>query len=149
MASDSKVAIITGAGSGIGKETALAFLDNGYSVALAGRRRDMLDLTQPELDVCKSAFLGAEPRLAYHLGRHVDTDHSAVPAHLCRGEKAIDSRPAAEVEDRFALLERGYCHWITAAQAEIASLGKICQFVGRVSQDGGLIVGYGPGLRAA
>ncbi len=48
MASDSKVAIITGAGSGIGKATVLAFLDNGYSVALAGRRRDMLENTIKE-----------------------------------------------------------------------------------------------------
>jgi NAD(P)-dependent dehydrogenase (short-subunit alcohol dehydrogenase family) len=33
-----KVAIVTGAGSGIGREVALAFLRHGYSVALAGRR---------------------------------------------------------------------------------------------------------------
>jgi NAD(P)-dependent dehydrogenase (short-subunit alcohol dehydrogenase family) len=37
-----RVAIITGAGSGIGKATALAFLEDGYRVALAGRRRDEL-----------------------------------------------------------------------------------------------------------
>jgi NAD(P)-dependent dehydrogenase (short-subunit alcohol dehydrogenase family) len=43
MASDNKVAIITGAGSGIGKATALAFLNDGYKVALAGRRRDALE----------------------------------------------------------------------------------------------------------
>jgi len=33
-----KVAIVTGAGSGIGRATALALLAEGYSVALAGRR---------------------------------------------------------------------------------------------------------------
>ena len=38
----SKVAIVTGAGSGIGKYTTLAFLDAGYSVTLAGRREDPL-----------------------------------------------------------------------------------------------------------
>jgi len=38
-----KVAIITGAGSGIGKATALAFLADGFRVALAGRHREALD----------------------------------------------------------------------------------------------------------
>ena len=37
-----KVAIVTGAGSGIGKATALTLLKAGYSVALAGRRLDRL-----------------------------------------------------------------------------------------------------------
>ena len=40
-----KVAIVTGAGSGIGKAVALALLENGYRVAVAGRRRDALDST--------------------------------------------------------------------------------------------------------
>jgi NAD(P)-dependent dehydrogenase (short-subunit alcohol dehydrogenase family) len=43
MTSASKVAIVTGAGSGIGRHTALALLRAGYSVVLAGRRRDALD----------------------------------------------------------------------------------------------------------
>jgi NAD(P)-dependent dehydrogenase (short-subunit alcohol dehydrogenase family) len=43
MSEPTKVAIVTGAGSGIGKAVALAFLKSGYRVALAGRRQDFLD----------------------------------------------------------------------------------------------------------
>ncbi|MCY3859106.1 MAG: SDR family NAD(P)-dependent oxidoreductase [Gammaproteobacteria bacterium] len=39
----SKVAIVTGAGTGIGKYTTLALLEEGYSVALAGRRAAVLE----------------------------------------------------------------------------------------------------------
>jgi NAD(P)-dependent dehydrogenase (short-subunit alcohol dehydrogenase family) len=45
MNSAGKTAIITGAGSGIGRATALALLAEGYSVALAGRRPEALDET--------------------------------------------------------------------------------------------------------
>jgi NAD(P)-dependent dehydrogenase (short-subunit alcohol dehydrogenase family) len=40
-----KVAIVTGAGSGIGRATALAFLAEGYHVTLAGRRPEALEET--------------------------------------------------------------------------------------------------------
>ncbi len=42
MSSVSKVALITGAGSGIGRAVALAFLAEGYQVVLAGRREQAL-----------------------------------------------------------------------------------------------------------
>ena len=42
MASDSKVAIVTGAGTGVGKAAALALLGGGFSVVLAGRRPEPL-----------------------------------------------------------------------------------------------------------
>ena len=45
MSSSTKNAIVTGAGSGIGRAVALALLNDGFSVALAGRRRDALDQT--------------------------------------------------------------------------------------------------------
>jgi len=41
----SKIAVVTGAGSGIGRATAHAFLGKGYGVALIGRRRDALEET--------------------------------------------------------------------------------------------------------
>jgi NAD(P)-dependent dehydrogenase (short-subunit alcohol dehydrogenase family) len=43
-----RVALVTGAGSGIGKSAALALLKDGYHVALVGRRRDMLEKTAAE-----------------------------------------------------------------------------------------------------
>jgi len=35
-----KIAMVTGAGSGIGREIAIALVNAGYAVALAGRRRE-------------------------------------------------------------------------------------------------------------
>jgi NAD(P)-dependent dehydrogenase (short-subunit alcohol dehydrogenase family) len=48
MASPKKFAVVTGAGSGIGRAVALAFLEDGYRVALAGRRKEMLEQTAAE-----------------------------------------------------------------------------------------------------
>ena len=48
MSSNGRVAVITGAGTGIGKASALALLSDGYSVALAGRRVAPLEDTVTE-----------------------------------------------------------------------------------------------------
>jgi NAD(P)-dependent dehydrogenase (short-subunit alcohol dehydrogenase family) len=45
MAAGQKIAIVTGAGSGIGRATALALMKAGYAVALVGRRKDALEAT--------------------------------------------------------------------------------------------------------
>jgi NAD(P)-dependent dehydrogenase (short-subunit alcohol dehydrogenase family) len=43
MSSSPKVAVVTGAGTGIGKAAAMALLEEGYRVAFAGRRREPLE----------------------------------------------------------------------------------------------------------
>ena len=52
-----KVAIVTGAGSGIGRQVALALLGEGYSVALAGRRAAPLEETVTEAGAAGSRAL--------------------------------------------------------------------------------------------
>ena len=45
MATPKRIALVTGAGSGIGRQIALALLRDGYGVTLAGRRQDALEET--------------------------------------------------------------------------------------------------------
>jgi NAD(P)-dependent dehydrogenase (short-subunit alcohol dehydrogenase family) len=45
-----KIAIVTGAGTGIGRAASLALLADGYSVVLAGRRREPLEATQRQAE---------------------------------------------------------------------------------------------------
>ena len=57
MTTTERTAVITGAGSGIGKHTALALFEEGYSIALAGRRRETLEETAREARVDESRAL--------------------------------------------------------------------------------------------
>ena len=45
MNADGKIALVTGAGSGIGRAAALALHDDGYAVVLAGRHAATLEQT--------------------------------------------------------------------------------------------------------
>jgi NAD(P)-dependent dehydrogenase (short-subunit alcohol dehydrogenase family) len=45
METPARIAVITGAGSGIGRASALALIEAGFTAVLAGRRREMLEET--------------------------------------------------------------------------------------------------------
>jgi NAD(P)-dependent dehydrogenase (short-subunit alcohol dehydrogenase family) len=80
MASADRVALITGAGSGIGRATALAFLADGYRVVLAGRRKEPLDET--------ATMAGAASKNALAVSADV-TDPGSVHALFTRAHDAF------------------------------------------------------------
>jgi NAD(P)-dependent dehydrogenase (short-subunit alcohol dehydrogenase family) len=57
MGSSPKIAIVTGAGSGIGKAVAIALARESYSVVLAGRRKEPLEATAREVGQTNSKTL--------------------------------------------------------------------------------------------
>lgn len=57
MTAQSKIAIVTGAGSGVGRAVALTLLKDGYSVVLAGRREQALQETAALAEGAKSQTL--------------------------------------------------------------------------------------------
>lgn len=64
MGSMGKVALVTGAGSGIGKAAALRLGRDGYSVVLAGRRKDALDAVVAEGKAAGSTLLAVPTDVA-------------------------------------------------------------------------------------
>ena len=59
MNTRTRVAIVTGAGSGIGKAVSVALLKEGYGVVLSGRRPALLEQTASEGDPARSSSLVA------------------------------------------------------------------------------------------
>ena len=58
MASNGKVALITGGGSGIGKASALALAREGFAIVVAGRRPEPLQAVVGEIEALQVKALG-------------------------------------------------------------------------------------------
>ena len=50
MAASAKIALVTGAGTGVGRAVAIALAKAGYNLVLAGRRKEMLDKVAAEIN---------------------------------------------------------------------------------------------------
>ena len=59
MAGAAKIALVTGAGTGVGRAVALALAKAGYSLVLAGRRKEPLDSVAAEINGIGSQALAA------------------------------------------------------------------------------------------
>ena len=77
MSKEGNTAIVTGAGSGVGRATATALLNAGYNVALAGRRADALVET--------ISMAGEAPGE----GLAVATDVTVAAANVCRAGVSV------------------------------------------------------------
>jgi NAD(P)-dependent dehydrogenase (short-subunit alcohol dehydrogenase family) len=84
MPAETKIAMVTGAGSGIGRATALAFLKEGYAVVLTGRHAETLEQTLAEA--------GADVRRAL-----------AIPADV--GDEGAVQRLFEKTRERFGRLD--------------------------------------------
>jgi len=80
MPAHNKVAIITGAGSGVGRAVAIAFLKDGYRTVLAGRRADALEETISLSGVDKARALAVSTDV---------TDKASVAALFAKTKQAF------------------------------------------------------------
>ncbi len=81
MGTPNKVALVTGAGTGVGRAVALALVQEGYVVVLAGRRKEALDATARAVTASESRTLVVPTNVA---------DPSSVKSLFTKTKEAFD-----------------------------------------------------------
>ncbi len=100
MNSSNKVALVTGAGTGIGKGVALALLKDGYRVALAGRRAELL--ARPHYRASRKTHVGGVPP-RFHLDRRHGPRWFRFENSTVRRRRRFDCREAVLRENLYRL----------------------------------------------
>jgi NAD(P)-dependent dehydrogenase (short-subunit alcohol dehydrogenase family) len=96
-----KVAVVTGAGSGIGKGVAIALLRRGYAVALAGRRKERLEEAAEESgeDPARGLVVPADIGNAASVRQLFEATHAAFGRLDLLFNNAGSNAPPVGIED--------------------------------------------------
>jgi NAD(P)-dependent dehydrogenase (short-subunit alcohol dehydrogenase family) len=132
-----KVALVTGAGSGIGRATALAFADAGASVVLVGRRVAPLEDTAAGFNERQFAIHGAD------VTKEADVVTAVERAHERFGRLDICVHAAGstfEAAPIHELSEEGFRNWLDSYLVSAFLIAKHCARAFLDSGGGSLIV---------
>jgi NAD(P)-dependent dehydrogenase (short-subunit alcohol dehydrogenase family) len=137
-----KVAVVTGAGTGIGRAVAQALIKEGYSVALAGRRQDALEETKngsaaPDRALAVATDVG-KPESVRALFAKVKETYGRLDVLF---NNAGTGAPAIPMEDLT------YEQWMTVVNANLTGSFLCAQEAIRIMKDqspkGGRIINNG------
>ncbi len=141
MASSQKIAIVTGAGSGIGRAAALALAKDGFAVVLAGRKKDTLDETAKRAGSAKTLVVPTDVQ-----------DHASIKALFAKTKEAFGrldvlfnnagiGAPGINMEDLT------YEQWMAVVQTNLTGPFLCTQEAFRIMKDqnprGGRIINNG------
>jgi NAD(P)-dependent dehydrogenase (short-subunit alcohol dehydrogenase family) len=136
----SKVAFVTGAGTGIGKAAALAMLKDGYRVALVGRRKELLEKTAQGFEKTTLALAGdiTQPAVVREFFSRVKSTWGRLDVLF---NNAGMGAPAVPME------ELPYEKWLEVVNINLNAMFLCCQEAVRImkaqSPKGGRIINNG------
>ncbi len=124
LSEDVKTAVVTGAGSGVGRATAIALHALGWRLVLVGRRREALEETAaacsapgPEIRVCPCDV--GNPDAVAHLGRQIELEWGGAHALVNAAgtnvpHRALEVLSAEDYGAMFATNLHGAYYWTQA-----------------------------------